>query len=183
MSYQHEKCWSIDHEMIFLGSANATHNSMENCEEDAVAITEPSVVAKVVLHMEHVRARSQRVSHRMIEEVAARPRANSKGLGRGRSDSALGDSQQRHEWGRPVQFDIGSVPPPSEGRSRGGRTRAEAIRDVLRDEGHESRALSTGAARDGAVPGAGAAAGSAALEGAGRQRAGARSSSAMGRTP
>ena len=181
MAYQHEKCWDIDHELVVLGSANATHNSMENCEEDAVAITEPSVVAKVVLHMEHVRARSQRVSHRMIEEVAARPRANSKGLGRGRSDSALGDSQQRHEWGRPVQFDIGSVPPPS--GSRGGRTRAEAIRDVLRDEGHESRALSSGAARGGAVPGAGAATGSAVLESAGRQRAGARSSSAVGRTP
>ena len=183
LSYQHEKCWGIDHELVFLGSANATHNSLENCEEDAVAITEPNAVDKVMRHLEYVRAQSIPVNRRMIEEVASRPRPSSKGLGRGKSDSALEGPQQRFEGNRPMEFDIGSVPPPGERRSRGGRTRIEAIKDTMRDEGNEGRALSAGAAWDGAAPGAGTAAEPAAPGCTGRQRAGARSSSATARAP
>ena len=39
MSAQHEKVWLVDRACLMVGSANATGNSLENCEETVVVLT------------------------------------------------------------------------------------------------------------------------------------------------
>ena len=50
MSAQHEKVWLFDHNLLFLGSANATENSLTNCEETNVAITDHECIEQWAEH-------------------------------------------------------------------------------------------------------------------------------------
>jgi phosphatidylserine/phosphatidylglycerophosphate/cardiolipin synthase-like enzyme len=50
MSAQHEKVWLFDHNLLFLGSANATENSLNNCEETNVAITDHKCIEQWAEH-------------------------------------------------------------------------------------------------------------------------------------
>ena len=122
-SIQHEKTWIFDHKHIVLGSANATRNSLENCEEDAVSITEPTTVAEMTAHLAKIWDEGRPVTAEMVAIVRARRRANSKGLGRPPREPEPGSA--------PQEFDIGSQPPAEAGRA--GRTRARATAELARE--------------------------------------------------
>ena len=50
MSYQHEKTWLFDQNLLIVGSWNCSENSTENCEEACVASKSPVLIAS---HNEH----------------------------------------------------------------------------------------------------------------------------------
>jgi len=68
MSAQHEKVWLIDRACLIVGSANATGNSLENCEETVVVLTREAAISKYEEHFAGLWASSEPVPWELLKQ-------------------------------------------------------------------------------------------------------------------
>jgi len=81
---QHEKVVTVDDAIGVVGSANWTHNSMENCEESVISTRSQEVVRQMRAHFERVWEDAEELTfsvcqaiHRKLQDRKEQPRASS----------------------------------------------------------------------------------------------------------
>ena len=109
MSAQHEKVWLVDRACLMVGSANATGNSLENCEETVVVLSREAAIAKYEGHFAGLWATSEPVPWELLKQkedarVDERARRLPRGSAKARERSASvvrEETEAPGESGRP----------------------------------------------------------------------------------